>query len=88
MGETIENAVHREVLEETGIKIKNIRYVGSQSWSFPDQLILAFRAEYDSGEIKIQEDELTDAQWFNWKKLPKVPGPGSVAYNLIHGMFE
>lgn len=88
MGETIENAVHREVLEETGIKIKNVRYVGSQSWPFPDQLMLAFRAEYDSGEIKIQEDELTDVQWFNWKKLPKVPGPGSVAYNLIHGMFE
>ena len=50
--------------------------------------MLAFRAEYESGEIKIQEDELLDAQWFKWKELPKVPGPGSVAYNLIHGEFE
>ena len=87
-GETIENAVHREVLEETGIRVKNIRYVGSQSWPFPDQLMLAFRAEYESGDIKIQEDELTDAKWFKWDKLPKIPSPGSVAYNLINGMFE
>ena len=88
MGETIENAVHREVLEETGIKVKNIRYVGSQSWPFPDQLMLAFRAEYESGDIRIQKEELTNAQWFKWDKLPKVPGPGSVAHNLISGMFE
>ncbi|MBR0494879.1 MAG: NAD(+) diphosphatase [Treponema sp.] len=88
VGETIENAVQREVLEETGINVKNIRYVGSQSWPFPDQLMLAFRAEYESGEIKIQEEELLDANWFKWDELPKVPGPGSVAYNLIHGEFE
>lgn len=88
MGESIENAVVREVLEETSIKIKNIRYVGSQSWPFPDQLMLAFRAEYESGEIKIQEDELCEARWFKWDKLPKIPSPGSVAYKLIKGMFE
>lgn len=88
VGETIENAVYREVLEETGLKVKNIRYVGSQSWPFPDQLMLAFRAEYESGEIEVQESELSDAQWFKRDKLPKTPGPGSVAYNLIHGDFE
>ena len=88
MGETIENAVYREVLEETGIKVKNIRYVGSQSWPFPDQLMLAFRAEYESGEIKIQESEITDAKWFKRNALPKTPTPGSVAYNLINGMFD
>ena len=88
MGETIENAVRREVLEETGVKIKNIRYVGSQAWPFPDQLMLAFRAEYESGEIKIQEDELKDAQWFKKTTLPNVPKPGSVAHNLINGEFD
>ena len=87
MGETIENAVKREVLEETGITVKNIRYVGSQAWPFPDQLMLAFRAEYESGEITIQEDELKDARWFKRETLPKVPGPGSVAHNLINGEF-
>ena len=88
MGETIENAVRREVLEETNLKIKNIRYVGSQSWPFPDQLMLAFRAEYESGELQIQETELSDAGWFKRDKLPKIPSPGSVAYNLINGDFD
>ena len=88
IGETIEHAVYREVLEETGIKVKNIRYVGSQSWPFPDQLMLAFRAEYDSGEITVQEEEILEAQWFSRNNLPQVPGPGSVAYNLIAGEFD
>ncbi len=88
MGETIENAVHREVFEETGIKVKNIRYVGSQSWPFPDQLMLAFRAEYKSGELKLQEEEISDAKWFKRDNLPKIPSPGSVAYNLINGEFD
>lgn len=88
MGETIENAVRREVLEETGIRVKNIRYVGSQAWPFPDQLMLAFKAEYEGGEIKIQENELSDAAWFKKDKLPRTPSPGSVAYNLIAGEFD
>ena len=88
MGETIENAVYREVLEETGLKVKNIRYVGSQAWPFPDQLMLAFRAEYENGTIKIQEDELLDARWFSRDSLPKTPPPGSVAYKLINGDFD
>ena len=87
-GETIEQTVRREVFEEVGIKIKDVRYVGSQSWPFPDQLMLAFRAEYESGEITNQEDELKDAAWFSRDKLPKVPGPGSVAHNLINGKFD
>ena len=87
-GETIENAVRREVLEETGITIKDIRYVGSQPWPFPDQLMLAFRAEYDSGEIRIQESELTDAKWFTRENLPAVPKNGSIACRLISGEFD
>ena len=87
MGETIENAVAREVLEETGISVKNVRYVASQSWPFPDQLMLAFRAEYESGEITVQPEEIREAAWFNKNKLPTIPGPGSVAHNLIAGVF-
>ena len=87
MGETIEQAVHREIFEETGIRVKNVRYVASQAWPYPDQLMLAFRAEYDSGEIKVQKDEIREAKWFKKDSLPKVPPPGSVAHNLISGLF-
>ena len=87
MGETVEAAVCREVFEETGVRVKNIRYVASQSWPFPDQLMLAFRADYESGEIKVQEDEILEAKWFRKDALPEIPGPGSVAHNLISGLF-
>ncbi len=86
-GETIEQCVAREVKEETNIDIQNIRYVGSQSWPFPDQLMLAFTAEYKCGEIKIQEEEIAEAGWFSRNKLPDIPKEGSVAYNLIKGLF-
>lgn len=86
-GESAEMAVHREVFEETGLKIKNVTYKGSQSWPFPDQLMLAFTAEYESGTIKIQESEITEASWFSLDNLPLSPNPGSVAYKLIHGLF-
>lgn len=82
-GESAEECVAREVMEETGIQIQNIEYLGSQSWPFPDQLMLAFKAEYLGGKIKIQEDELEDAAWFNRNSLPPLPNKGSVAYNLI-----
>ena len=84
-GETLEQCVAREVLEETGIHVKNIQYRGSQSWPFPDQIMTAFHAEYESGEIRIQEEELNDAKWFDACSLPTIPKPGSVAYNLVTG---
>lgn len=87
MGETAEHAVAREIKEESGITVKNIRYVGSQAWPFPDQLMLAFTAEYGAGEIKIQEEELSDVKFFKRDALPAVPGPGTVAHNLIFGKF-
>lgn len=86
-GESIEQTVEREVREEAGIEIKNIRYAGSQPWPFPDQLMLAFTAEYKSGQIKIQEEEIEEAAWFKRTELPRIYDPGSVAYNLIMGKF-
>ncbi len=83
-GETAEHAVKREIFEETGIMVKNIRYRGSQSWPFPSQLMLGFTAEYESGEIHTQEDEISDAQWFDRNNCPATPPPGSIAYRLIH----
>ncbi len=83
-GESAEHAVRREVMEETGLRIRGIRYVGSQSWPFPSQMMFGFTAEYDGGEIRIQENELKDAAWFSSDALPQTPPPGSLAYRLIH----
>ncbi len=63
-GESIEEAVHREVLEEVGLKVKDLKYFGSQSWPFPHSLMIAFTAEYAGGEIRVQEDEIVEARWF------------------------
>ena len=62
-GETIEEAVHREVLEEVGIKIKNLQYKRSQTWPFPNSLMFGFSAEYESGDIKVDGDEILTAKW-------------------------
>ncbi|WP_047243759.1 NAD(+) diphosphatase [Chromobacterium subtsugae] len=85
-GETLEECVHRETLEEVGIRVKNLRYAFSQSWPFPHSLMLAFTAEYDGGDIRPQEDEIEDAGWFDIDALPTLPSPISIAHHLIaHG---
>ena len=82
-GECLEEAMAREVLEETGIVIDNIRYLGSQCWPFPSQLMAGFVSDYVSGEIKLQEDELADGGWFKLDQLPTVPPQRSIARYLI-----
>lgn len=82
-GEALEEAVVREVREETGVTVKNIRYVGSQSWPFPSQLMAGFIAEYAGGELCVDHDELEDARWFSLEELPELPPPRSIARYLL-----
>jgi NAD+ diphosphatase len=82
-GETFEECVQREVGEEVGLKVKNIKYFGSQPWPFPDSLMAGFTAEYASGDINIDKNEILDASWFAVDQLPFIPGNGSIARSLI-----
>ena len=82
-GETLEECVKREVLEEVGIAVKNIRYFGSEPWPFPDSLMVAFTAEYAAGEIRIDNTEIADAGWFSADRLPAIPPRISIARQLI-----
>jgi len=82
-GETLEDCVRREIFEEVGIEVKNIRYFGSQPWPFPDSLMLGFTAEYAAGKIQIDKSEIVDAGWFTADNLPPVPPKISIARQLI-----
>ena len=82
-GETLEECVQREILEEVGLRVKNIRYFGSQPWPFPHSLMIAFVAEYEAGEIVVDPSELADAHWFAPDALPSIPPPPSIANRLI-----
>ena len=83
VGETLEQAVARETFEEVGLQLKNIQYISSQPWPFPSNLMIAFQAEYESGDLVLQEEEIADAQFFSIDQLPKIPIPGSIAYDMI-----
>ena len=87
-GESIEETVHREVFEEVGIKVKELKYFNSQSWPFPNSLMLGFHAEYESGEITIQEEEIADAQWFHYTDLPNKPAMMSISGWLIDDFIK
>ena len=82
-GETLEETVVREVREETGIEVEDIRYFGSQPWPFPDSLMIGFTARYAGGEIRVDGDEIMDAHWFPHDQLPNIPGKISIARALI-----
>jgi NAD+ diphosphatase len=82
-GETLEHAVHREIQEEVGITVKNIRYFASEPWPFPDSLMIAFEAEYAAGEITIDNNEIVSAGWFGRDNLPLLPSPMSISRALI-----
>jgi NAD+ diphosphatase len=83
-GESLEEAVAREVREEVGLEVADIRYFGSQPWPFPHQLMIGFTASNDGGEIRLQDDELAEAAWFSRHgELPKLPGKLSIARRLI-----
>ena len=87
-GETIEEAVHREVYEEVGVTLADVRYVASQPWPFPHSLMLGFEAVWAGGDIAIDEREIVDAQWYRPDALPTIPPPLSIARTLIDRWVE
>lgn len=83
-GESLEQTVEREVREEVGVEVDNIRYFGSQPWPFPHSLMIGFNADYAGGELVLQEEEIVEADWFHPDELPPVPtGRLSIAGWLI-----
>jgi NAD+ diphosphatase len=83
-GESVEEAIHREVQEEVGLRVHNLRYFGSQSWPFPHSLMIAYTADYLEGEIRIDESEIADARWFGpGDEWPELPIKVSIAAQLV-----
>jgi NAD+ diphosphatase len=83
-GESIEEAIHREVFEEVGLEVKDLRYFASQSWPFPHALMIAFTAEYAGGEVKCDPNEIAEARWFGpGDALPELSPPQSISRALI-----
>ena len=87
VGETLEQTVEREVAEEVGLRVRNIRYFGSQSWPFPSGLMLGFTAEAEPGEIKVDGDEIVEADWYTAANLPTIPRPGSISRRIIESVL-
>lgn len=82
-GESLEQAVVREVAEEVGVVVGNVRYQASQPWPFPHSLMIGFRADWVAGDIEIDPTEIVDAQWFHREELPTIPPRISIARRLI-----
>jgi NAD+ diphosphatase len=82
-GETLEQAVAREVAEEVGIKIDTIRYWCNQPWPFPHSLMVGFTASYAGGTIQIDPTEIEEAGWYSYDSLPPLPAAGSISRILI-----
>ncbi len=87
-GETLEQCVEREVMEETGLHIANIRYFGSQPWPYPSGIMIGFTADYAGGELRLQEEELMSGGFFGRDAMPKIPKKLSIARRLIDDWLE
>ena len=87
-GESAEQALIREVLEEVNVEVSQIEYHSSQSWPFPSQLMLGYKCKYQKGEIVLNDKELEDASWFNIKELPNIPPDTSISGQLIRSYIE
>jgi len=82
-GETLEQCLEREVLEEVGVRVRNLRYFASQPWPFPHSLMIAFVCDWDAGEVQPNPGEIEAAGWFNVRALPRLPQRISIARRLI-----
>ena len=82
-GENLEDAVRREIREEASIEVKDIRYFGSQTWPYPSNIMIGFRAEYATGELKPDGDEVIESGWFDREHLPQIPRSGSIARTML-----
>ncbi|HET7479904.1 MAG TPA: NAD(+) diphosphatase [Rubrobacteraceae bacterium] len=87
-GEAIEEAIKREVREEAGIEVENIRYFGSQPWPFPNSLMIGFTAEYAGGELRIDPTEVEDAGWYTPDRMPPLPPRFSIARSMIEDFLD
>lgn len=87
-GESLEETVLREIKEEVNIEVGNIRYFGSQSWPFPDSLMVGFMADYQSGELIPDQVEISHADWYGPQEIPIIPPPASIAHHLIQAFIK
>lgn len=82
-GESLEQTVAREIREEVGVEVENVRYFGSQPWPFPNSLMIGFRADYAGGDVEVDGEEVEEAAWFHLSDLPRIPPRISIARALI-----
>lgn len=88
-GESLEEAVHREILEEVGVEVTDLRYFGSQPWPFPHSLMIGFTARWAAGEIRVDGEEIVEAGWFTAERLPpRLPTHFSIARRLVDDFLE
>ncbi len=82
-GESIEETIGREIREEVGVEVANVRYFGSQPWPFPNSLMIGFTADYAGGELRVEPEEIEDARWYPVEELPALPPKVSIARQMI-----